>query len=212
MTVMAGFASSIFLPLSGWLNDAYGWREAIAILAVAHRLVAIPLHLLERKSPDSQARARAQADEPMTVDDGTVIIRAAVRHWEFWLFAASFVVEACALVAVGVLRVAMPRALTRVRRDDGRSARRALRHRPAGEHRGDQAHVHRRDNRGGLPGPGTRRGDAPVHLDGSTNGVIACVPAFGRGLGVPTNARPALLAERYGTTAYATLSAAWVCR
>jgi hypothetical protein len=35
------------------------------------------------------------------------------------------------------------------------------------------------------------------------------VLAFGLGFGVATIARPALLAERYGTTAYATLSAAW---
>jgi hypothetical protein len=36
-----------------------------------------------------------------------------------------------------------------------------------------------------------------------------CVLAFGLGFGVSTIARPAMLAERYGTTAYATLAAAW---
>jgi hypothetical protein len=35
------------------------------------------------------------------------------------------------------------------------------------------------------------------------------VLAFGVGFGVSTIARPALLADRYGTSAYATLSATW---
>ena len=40
-------------------------------------------------------------------------------------------------------------------------------------------------------------------------GAVGCVLAFGLGFGVSTIARPALLADRYGTTAYATLSTTW---
>ena len=31
--MVAGFASSVFLPLAGFLLDVYGWRTAIVILA-----------------------------------------------------------------------------------------------------------------------------------------------------------------------------------
>jgi hypothetical protein len=37
-------------------------------------------------------------------------------------------------------------------------------------------------------------------------GAVACVLGFGLGFGVPTIARPAMLADRYGTAAYATIS------
>jgi len=36
VTVVAGFASTIFLPLSGWLEAAYGWRTAVLVLAAVH--------------------------------------------------------------------------------------------------------------------------------------------------------------------------------
>ena len=41
----------------------------------------------------------------------------------------------------------------------------------------------------------------------SAIGAICCVTAFGLGFGVATIARPAILADRYATTAYASISA-----
>lgn len=46
-------------------------------------------------------------------------------------------------------------------------------------------------------------------LGHGTVGAVGCVLAFGLGFGVSTIARPALLADRYGTAAYATLAATW---
>ena len=46
MTLVAALASFIFLPLSQALIDAYGWRDALLILAVDPRRVTIPLHAL----------------------------------------------------------------------------------------------------------------------------------------------------------------------
>jgi hypothetical protein len=43
----------------------------------------------------------------------------------------------------------------------------------------------------------------------STPGAIVCVLLLGLGFGVATIARPALLAEYFGTAAFATLSALW---
>ena len=33
-TTMAGLASTIFLPVAGWLTERYGWREALVVLAI----------------------------------------------------------------------------------------------------------------------------------------------------------------------------------
>jgi predicted MFS family arabinose efflux permease len=45
------------------------------------------------------------------------------------------------------------------------------------------------------------------HVGRSALGAAACVVAFGLGFGVATIARPAILADRYGTARYATIAA-----
>jgi MFS family permease len=46
VTIAAGFASTIFLPLSAWLADWLGWRHALVALAIVLGLLTIPPHLL----------------------------------------------------------------------------------------------------------------------------------------------------------------------
>jgi predicted MFS family arabinose efflux permease len=41
---VAGHASTVFWPLSQWLQDALGWRETLWIYAALHLLVCLPLH------------------------------------------------------------------------------------------------------------------------------------------------------------------------
>jgi predicted MFS family arabinose efflux permease len=214
VTVVAGFASSIFLPLAGWLDDRLGWRGAILVLAAVHGAVTVPLHLLIRKSPDTQdadsKRDHHDASD-MQAAQRRVVVRAAMRDRVFWVFAASFVAQACALGAVAVLLVAMLRALGHspgfaataagllgVLSVTGRLATTAA-------------------GRRFRTGTATAAvfvvqgfGAAMLPIAGrSALGAVGCVLAFGLGFGVATIARPALLAERYGTTAYATLAAAW---
>ncbi|WP_250213310.1 hypothetical protein [Acrocarpospora catenulata] len=40
VTIVAGFASSIFLPLTGLLVEKYGWRQALVVGTVALAQVA----------------------------------------------------------------------------------------------------------------------------------------------------------------------------
>jgi MFS family permease len=44
LTLVAGLASTIFLPVAGHLEQRYGWRAALAILAVVVAGVAAPAH------------------------------------------------------------------------------------------------------------------------------------------------------------------------
>lgn len=59
LTLIAGFASTIFWPLTSWLNDAMGWREVLAIFAAANALVCMPAHmwvaLMARRDGDDVA-------------------------------------------------------------------------------------------------------------------------------------------------------------
>ena len=50
-TIVAGFASTIFLPLTQALIDAVGWRDALLILAAMCASTAIPHALLIRRTP-----------------------------------------------------------------------------------------------------------------------------------------------------------------
>lgn len=49
ITLMAGFASTIFWPLIGYLLTIMGWREVYIVLALFHILLAMPIHFLVLK-------------------------------------------------------------------------------------------------------------------------------------------------------------------
>lgn len=206
VTVVAGFASSVFLPLAGWLNQVYGWRDAIAVLAIGHGALTIPLHLLVRRPPTRTAHPTT-AKAP----DRAEIIRRAIHDPVFWLLGAAFIAQTCAVAAISVLLVSVLRGLGHspgfaattagllgVLSVTGRLATTA-----AG----------RRWTIGAVTAAAfavqaTGAFLLPI-IGGTTAGAIGCVLAFGVGFGVSTIARPALLADRYGTTAYATLAAMW---
>lgn len=45
LTLWAGFASTLCWPLSAWLVEAHGWRNACLAYAAVHLLIRLPLHL-----------------------------------------------------------------------------------------------------------------------------------------------------------------------
>ena len=61
-TIVAGFASTIFLPLTQALIDAVGWRDALLVLAGMCALTAVPHALLIRRSPADVGLAADGAD------------------------------------------------------------------------------------------------------------------------------------------------------
>jgi MFS family permease len=70
LTLIAGFSSTIFLPLSAWLVEAQGWRMALVSLAVILAVGTIPAHalMLRRRPedlglhPDGQPVQRPRSD------------------------------------------------------------------------------------------------------------------------------------------------------
>ncbi|MFF2954067.1 MFS transporter [Kitasatospora sp. NPDC057965] len=51
LTVVAGFASTIFMPLTTFLTDYFGWRTALLLLALLQAATALPHAWLLRRSP-----------------------------------------------------------------------------------------------------------------------------------------------------------------
>jgi MFS family permease len=44
MTLLGGFASTVFWPATLWLVEGWGWREAYLVFAALHLFVCLPLH------------------------------------------------------------------------------------------------------------------------------------------------------------------------
>lgn len=207
VTVVAGFASSVFLPVAGWLNQAFGWRTAVVILAVIHGIIVIPLNAYVR-APAAHAHPdhRDRADQARRAAP-----RRALRDRVFWLLGAGFIAQTGAVATISVLLVTVLRALGHppafaatvagllgVLSVTGRLATTAA---------GQRISV-RQVAVGVFATQGAGALLLPV-IGHSTPGAIACVLLFGLGFGVATIARPALLAEYFGTAAFATLSALW---
>jgi predicted MFS family arabinose efflux permease len=89
LTLVAGLASFIFLPLGQALIDAHGWRDALVILAVVLAVVTVPLHAVVLR----QGPARAH-DQP--AGDAGAVLRSA----PFWLLSAGFFLTSLAAFAM----------------------------------------------------------------------------------------------------------------
>jgi predicted MFS family arabinose efflux permease len=74
LTLFGGFASTVFWPLSQYLLDEVGWRQAFGVYAGLHLLVCLPVHLLlVPRMPAAHAAAEAPAVLPeVRAGDGAV--------------------------------------------------------------------------------------------------------------------------------------------
>jgi MFS family permease len=114
LTVIAGLASVIYVPLSGWLVASQGWRRALVILALLVLVGTLPIHaLLLRRRPEDLGLVPDGKPIPATVgplaaggagrDDGTV--GQAMRDSVFWLVTSAFFSSALCTGAVFVYLV-----------------------------------------------------------------------------------------------------------
>jgi predicted MFS family arabinose efflux permease len=206
VTVVAGFASSIFLPLTGALVDRYGWRAAVLILAAVHGTITVPLHAAVLRRAPHQAPTGRPGHANRETRRQT--IQAAVHDRYFWILTAAFVANAAALSAVSVHLVAYlvdlghsavfaatVAGLLGVLSVTGRLAVTGL-----------QRHLRPNIAVAGIFAIQALAAAALPIIGRSTLGAVAGVVAFGLGFGVATIARPALLAARYDTTGFATIA------
>jgi len=205
VTVVAGFASSIFLPLTGALVDRYGWRTAVITLATIHGVIAIPLHATVLRRP---ARPADSGHARHAGEARRQAVRTALRDRRFWILTTAFVANTAALSALSVHLVAYLvelghpavfaatiAGLLGVLSVTGRLTVTGLQRRIR--------------TTTAVAGVFTVQAIAAATLPligHSTIGAITGVVVFGLGFGVATIARPALLAARYDTTGFATIT------
>jgi len=109
ITILAGFASTIFLPLTGWFETRWGWRDALLGLAVILGLTTILPHalILRRRPDDLGLQVDGQAEAPAAVSRGprarpSMKQGEAVRDRSFWWITTSFFLETISSIAIGV--------------------------------------------------------------------------------------------------------------
>lgn len=213
ITFVAGLASTIFLPLSEWLRQGFGWRTATILLALLLGLITIPLHaFVLRRHPRDLGLAADGIEEATVVGVSTRkversrTLHAALRDRAFWWMVAAFVLTTLGGIALtvhlipylltrgiepaaaaqiagllGAMQVVGRMAITPL---DGRLSRYLL-----------TALIF------GLQTLAV----AALLLPGYS-AIILFVLLFGPTVGAATLARPALIAEHYGTQAYGQIS------
>jgi MFS family permease len=210
LTIAGGLSSTVFVPLTGVLVGAYGWRTTLMLLAGALGLVTIPLHagLLRRWPSDMGAHPDgrpADVGAPARPDTtGGAITRRASFRW----FTLGLVSHTAGKLAVTVILVAyltdrgyaLPQATLAAGAVGafqvlGRLACTALRpwfpaQRTAILLFAAQAVA--------LPLPLLTTGQAPA----ATGAIITLVVFFGLGYGLPDLLRGTLLVDYYGPRLY----------
>jgi MFS family permease len=204
MIVVAGFASTIFMPLTGVLDQHHGWRTTLLILAAIYAATGVPLHaLVVRRAPTGPPGTT----RPDPAQRATAV-RAAVHDARFWCLAIAFVAHSGAMSAMTVHLVgfltgkghpatfaATVAGLLGVLSVTGRLVL-----------TGAQRRVRLTTVVAAIFATQAVAALTLPLLAGPPAGAVIGVIAFGIGFGVASLAAPALLADRYGTTGYATIA------
>ena len=86
MTFLGGLASTVFIPLTSWLIQIFGWRHALWVLALFQWLICLPLHawLLQGAAKKKVAEAATPEQE---LAKPVVSIRVHLMRPPVWLLA-----------------------------------------------------------------------------------------------------------------------------
>jgi MFS family permease len=216
LTFFGAWASLLFIPLSAWLVQALGWRQALLALAGILAAVTIPPHalLLRRRPqdlgllPDGEGPAPAGSPPAVPPEPG-LAASAALRDPGFWWLSSAFAVSIFCTVALTVHLIpylvgrghppafaAMVAGLFGLMSLAGR-----LLIGPLGDRHP------RRLVTAGLMAMQIA-GLVVLALAPGAAGALVYVALFGAGAGTMTIMRAALLAERYGAASYGSISGA----
>ncbi len=98
LTLLGGLASTVFIPLTQFLIESIGWREALVVLAACNAFLCTGIHLVVLRGTRAQAPTGRQ---PAAVSHGRdTPLRLALRNPAFWGVAAMVVTNALAFSAL----------------------------------------------------------------------------------------------------------------
>lgn len=107
ITLCAGLASTIFIPLATYLVGSFDWREALRILALILGLTTVPLHaVFVRRRPADLGLMADGASGPVAAESHQTMDEA-VRGATFWWLTAAFGLSRLTMVAIAAHNVPM---------------------------------------------------------------------------------------------------------
>lgn len=86
MTLIGGFASTLFVPLTYWLIESLGWREALRVLAMLNVVICVLIHWLVLPAGDDGVMVSQDLPEVVTRLNAGKPAQSSV----FWWLAVSF--------------------------------------------------------------------------------------------------------------------------
>ena len=96
VTLVAGLASTIFMPIEAALLERMGWRSALTVLGIVLGVITIPIHALLLR----QGAAGASADTTTDGVPSSLTLGQAARTAVFWVLSIAFLVSNFATAAV----------------------------------------------------------------------------------------------------------------
>lgn len=110
LTLIAGFASTVFWPLTTWLHAALDWRQVFLVFAALHLVLCLPLHLL---IAGHARRARAAVENPVAAPPASRPAGATAtgRRALFLLMLTGFAAEGFVLNSILIHMVPLTAAL-----------------------------------------------------------------------------------------------------
>ncbi|SDE33348.1 Predicted arabinose efflux permease, MFS family [Massilia sp. PDC64] len=96
LTLFGGFASTLFWPLTAWIEASFGWRDTYLWYGIVQLAVCMPLHLC-LGADSSRTRPQQHAGSPR----GQTLAQA-VRHPAFWTLALAFAANTFVFSAMAV--------------------------------------------------------------------------------------------------------------
>lgn len=88
ITLVAGFASTVFIPVTQWMIDGFGWRGALIGLAACNLLICVPVHW--RAIRGDHRRNEALQDGAKRHAESRAATQRALRMPTFWALAICF--------------------------------------------------------------------------------------------------------------------------
>ncbi len=85
LTFLGGLASTVFIPLSSWLIDTWGWRHALVVLACLQLGVCAPLHAWLLRGARQPQAPGMHPEHPLA---SQIPLRTFLKQSPFWLLTA----------------------------------------------------------------------------------------------------------------------------
>jgi hypothetical protein len=105
VTLIAGFASTVFWPLLQWLLTLMTWRDIYLVMAAMNLLIALPIHLALPRARISEREAARPAEAPIDIPlDGD-------RRRRMFLMVTAFAAGGFVISAVGATLLVLMRDL-----------------------------------------------------------------------------------------------------